>query len=221
MTPLDVSAAAFLFDMDGTLVDSTALVERTWRDFAAEHGLDAAEVIGHAHGRRTADTVVRFLGERPDAEELALALESVEDGQAEGVVEIAGAAVLLGRLVDEGAPVAVVTSARHELAVARLAAAGLPVPEVLVGADDVQAGKPAPDGYLAAAAALGVDPVDCVAFEDTEAGLEAVLASGATAVLVGDLAAGRAEGLPRVADWSRLVVARVGDRVRLRAEDRG
>lgn len=217
MTPLDLSAAAFLFDMDGTLVDSTALVERTWREFAAEHGLDAAQVVEHAHGRRTADTVLRFLGERPDAEDLALALESVDDGQADGVVEIAGAAALLDRLAAEGAPVAVVTSARHDLARARLAAAGLAVPDVLVGADDVGAGKPAPDGYLAAAAALGVDPRDCVAFEDTEAGVEAVLASGATAVVVGGLVSGRAADLPRIEDWSRLVVTRVGDRVRLHA----
>lgn len=216
MTPLDLSAAAFLFDMDGTLVDSTALVERTWERFAAEHGLDAVAVVAHAHGRPTVDTVRRFLGDRPDLEDLALALESVEDGQAEGVVEIAGAAVLLERLVAEGAPVAVVTSARHELAVARLVAAGLPVPEVLVGADDVRVGKPAPDGYLAAAAALGVDPRDCAAFEDTEAGLEAVLASGAAAVVVGDLVGPRADGLPRLADWSDVVVDRDGGRVRVR-----
>ena len=216
MTPLDVSAAAFLFDMDGTLVDSTALVERTWARFAAEHGLDAVEVIGYAHGRRTADTVARFVGGRPDVAELALALERADDEPDDGVVEIAGAAALLERLVAEGAPVAVVTSATHDLARVRLAGAGLVVPDVLVGADDVGAGKPAPDGYLAAAAALGVDPRDCVAFEDTEAGLEAVLAAGATAVVVGDLRSDRTDGLPRLADWSQLVVARVGDRVRLR-----
>lgn len=219
MPLLDVSATAFLFDMDGTLVDSTALVERTWRRFAAEHGLDAVEVIEHAHGRRTVDTVLRFLGDRADADDLALALESVEDGQADGVVEVAGAAVLLDRLATEGAPVAVVTSARRELARARLAAAGLTVPDVLVGADDVEVGKPAPDGYLAAAAALGVDPRDCVAFEDTEAGVEAVLASGATAVVVGGLVRDRTAGLPCVTDWSQLVVARYGRRVRLRAAE--
>jgi sugar-phosphatase len=219
VTPLDVSAAAFLFDMDGTLVDSTALVERTWARFAAEHGLDAAEVIGYAHGRRTADTVARFVGGRPDVEELALALERADDEPDDGVVEIAGAAALLERLVAEGAPVAVVTSATHDLARVRLAGAGLVVPDVLVGADDVEAGKPAPDGYLAAAAALGVDPRDCVAFEDTEAGLEAVLAAGATAVVVGDLRSERTEGLPRLADWSQVVLVRRGDRVRLRTGD--
>jgi sugar-phosphatase len=221
VTPLDVSAAAFLFDMDGTLVDSTALVERTWSRFSAEHGLDPDEVIAFAHGRRTADTVLRFVGERPDVEEIALALERADDEQDDGVVEVAGAAVLLERLVAEGAPVAVVTSATHDLARARLAGAGLVVPRVLVGADDVAAGKPAPDGYLAAAAALGVEPADCVAFEDTEAGLEAVLASGATAVVVGDLASARATDLPRLADWSEVVVARVGDRVRLRSSAPG
>ncbi len=73
---------------------------------------------------------------------------------------------------------AVVTSATRALAKARLAAAGLPIPELLVGADDVTHGKPDPEGYLKAAAALGVAPEDCVVVEDTPAGLKAGRAAG-------------------------------------------
>jgi sugar-phosphatase len=73
---------------------------------------------------------------------------------------------------------AVVTSAKHDLAEIRLRDAGLPVPELLIGSDDVQRGKPDPEGYLKAAAALGVAPEDCVVVEDTPAGLNAGRAAG-------------------------------------------
>src|SRR5947199_7784219 len=71
---------------------------------------------------------------------------------------------------------AVVTSSPHELALARLRLTGLPVPEVLVAAGDVAHGKPHPEPYLTAAARLGVDPGDCVVFEDAPAGIAAARA---------------------------------------------
>jgi sugar-phosphatase len=64
----------------------------------------------------------------------------------------------------------------------RLAEAGLPVPNVLIGADDVERGKPDPQGYLMAARRLGVDPVACVVVEDTPAGIAAGRAAGALVV---------------------------------------
>ena len=74
-------------------------------------------------------------------------------------------------LLADGAPVAVVTSAPRELAVVRMRAASVPVPEVLVAAEDVERGKPDPQGYRLAADRLGVPIADCVVFEDAEAGL--------------------------------------------------
>jgi len=53
-------ARAILFDIDGTLVDSTPVVERSWRTWAQEHGVDADEVLRVCHGRRTEDTVAEF-----------------------------------------------------------------------------------------------------------------------------------------------------------------
>ncbi len=75
------------------------------------------------------------------------------------------------------------TSGTRPLARARLQAAGLPLPDVMVTADDVSAGKPAPEGYLAAAAALGVPPADCVVLEDAVAGVLAARAAGVGAVI--------------------------------------
>ena len=209
MTALDVTASAALFDMDGTLVDSTAVVETIWRDFCREQGVDAAALVPWSHGRRTTDTVRHFLPGLPEADLQAIVedLESRERLTMTGVVEIPGARALLAGL---DLPWAVVTSAPRELAVRRMAEAGLPLPEIVVPADEVEHGKPHPDGYLRAAALLGVPPEECVAFEDAEPGLRSALASGARVVVVGDVVSSYAEGLARVPDLTQVRVSQGG-----------
>jgi sugar-phosphatase len=73
---------------------------------------------------------------------------------------------------------ALVTSAPRGMARERLVHAGLPVPEVLISADDVRAGKPDPEGFLAAAKRLNAEPSRCLVFEDAPAGLEAARRAG-------------------------------------------
>ena len=148
-----IEAAGFLFDMDGTLVDSTPVVEAVWTAFGQRHGVDPAALLAYAHGRQAVDTVAHFLPERSADEraELVAALVAEEVTRTDGIVEIPGAVDLMEGLIAEGAPVAVVTSAPRDLAIARLRAAGVPVPEVLVAAEDVERGKPDPQGYLRAA----------------------------------------------------------------------
>ena len=201
--PLELTAAAALFDMDGTLVDSTAVVEMLWERFCAEHGVDVGELLAFSHGRRTPDIVRRFLpATSPSELEAVVAeLEARELAVEEGIVEIQGAADLLATLP---VPWALVTSAPRELAVRRMVAAGLGVPSVLVPADEVSQGKPAPDGYLRAASLLGVDPADCVAFEDAEPGVRSALDSGARVVVVGGLDTPITRGLDRVPDLRAL-----------------
>lgn len=201
---------AALFDMDGTLVDSTATVERVWTEVAVRHGWDAAELLVLAHGVRAADTMRRYLSEEEVPAAVAL-LEAREIELAPGTVEVPGAAEYLARLEARGIPVAVVTSAPVELARARILAAGLDVPGVLVAAEHVDAGKPAPDGYLLAARRLGVEPADCVVFEDAEAGLRAGLASGATAVVVGAWESPTTLGLVRIRDYREVLDGRTVD----------
>jgi sugar-phosphatase len=196
---LELTAVAALFDMDGTLVDSTAVVEGLWARFCGEHGVDVAELLGFSHGRRTADIVRHFLGPAP-ADEIAAVVAELERRELEaddGIVEIPGAADLLGGLE---VPWAVVTSAPRELAVRRMAAAGLPLPAVLVPAEEVPRGKPAPDSYLRAAELLGVDTADCVALEDAEPGVRSALDAGARVVVVGGLDTRLTRALDRVAD---------------------
>jgi sugar-phosphatase len=199
MPTLQVTAAAALFDMDGTLVDSTAVVETIWRDFCRQHGVDEAVLVPWAHGRRTPDTVRHFLPDMPDDEVDAIAtdLEGREQQTMAGIVEIPGARDLL---VSLDLPWAVVTSASRELAVRRMVAAGLPLPEVLVPADEIEHGKPHPAGYLRAAELLSVAPPDCVVFEDAEPGVHSALATGARVVVVGGLDSPGTGGLDRVPD---------------------
>lgn len=208
-----IECRALLFDMDGTLVDSTAVVEGIWRRFAAEHDLDLAELLAYSHGRRSPDTLARFVPHLPAAERAAIAvhLESEEVEDVADIVEVPGAAALLRSL--DGVPWAVVTSATRELATRRMAAAGLPPVPHLVPADDVERGKPDPQGYEQAAADLGVDARDCVVFEDAGAGIAAGLAAGAHVVVVGGLDSPQAQDLPRVADLTGVRVRRDGDRV--------
>jgi sugar-phosphatase len=200
---VDISASGFLFDMDGTLVDSTPVVEAVWTEFGERHGLEPADILAYSHGRQAMDTIVRFLPDASEQERLAIAqaLVAEELTRTDGIVEIGGAVALLEELEALGAPVAVVTSAPRELAVARLEAAGLRVPAVLISAEDVERGKPDPQGYLLAAERLGVAIADCVVFEDAEAGVAAAVASGARVIVVGELSSPGTAGLERLADY--------------------
>ncbi len=196
--PVTVAVAALLFDMDGTLVDSTAVVERTWRAFADRHRLDVHRILAVSHGRRTEETVAEFAPPGVDADAEARQLIAQEVVDTEGIVAVPGAARLLSSLLP--GTWALVTSAGRALAEARMRAAGLPVPPVVISADDVTTGKPSPEGYLAAAGRLGIMAEQAIVFEDAEAGVLAARASGARTVVVGRCAAPSTDGLDRVAD---------------------
>ena len=173
--------AAVLADMDGTLVDSHVVVERHWRRFAARHGLDVTPFLATAHGRRSSD-VIRELAPHLDARAEAAELDAGEEADLDGLLAVPGAGALLAGLPPDA--IAVVTSAHRSLATSRLAAVGLSVPAVLVCGDEITYGKPDPEGYLRAAAELGVEPADCLVLEDVPAGIAAGRAAGALVVAV-------------------------------------
>lgn len=185
--PTVLKARALLLDMDGTLVNSDAVVERIWRRWAAEHGFDPEHVLSVAHGRQAHATLAELLPERPMAENYAdnARMLAEETTDVEGVVEIPGAARFLDAIAASGVPYALVTSADLALSTARMGAAGLPYPAVRVTAENVGASKPDPEGFLKGAAELGVDPADCVVFEDSGAGISAGRAAGMRVVGVG------------------------------------
>ena len=178
---MNLPCAAVLFDVDGTLVDSTPLIEGAAREWAAEYGIDADEFLSDAHGRRTADRVADFLP--PDQVPAAVApLDALELVRTDGITALPGAVDLLGNL--NGLPHAFVTSMDRAQLTLRTDVTGVPVPPVAVTAEDVPDGKPDPSGYLRAAQHLGVDPSACIVIEDAPAGIAAGRATGATVIAV-------------------------------------
>ncbi|NQE61174.1 HAD-IA family hydrolase [Caulobacter sp. RHG1] len=190
--------AAFLFDMDGTLLDSSIVVERTWRAWAARHRVDVEALLAVSHGVQCGDIMRRFAAPDVDIVEEARRFHEAELADTEGVVAIAGIEALLAELDPDAW--AIVTSAPLELAKMRLRAAGLPVPKILVTAEDVRRGKPDPEGFLKAARRLGAPIAECLVFEDSPAGVAAGKAAGAHVAIVGDLVPA-SEGTYAITDY--------------------
>lgn len=167
--------AAILFDLDGVLVDSTRSVERQWRIWAREMGIEGDKVTAVAHGVRAVE-VIRAVAPHLDAEAEVRKLESREADDLEGVSAMSGAIELL-RAVPDG-HWGVVTSGTRYLATKRLRLFGIPIPKVMVTADDVAKGKPDPAPYLRGAELLGVNPAECLVIEDAPAGIQSAHAGG-------------------------------------------
>ena len=168
-----------LFDCDGVLVDSDASVMGAWGRWADDLGLDREAVTSIVHGRRSEDSIAELLPQAqwPAAIEL---IDRYELEDAATVRAIPGALDLVTSM--PAGSWAVVTSGTYALATARLRAAGFGLPAVLVTADDVARGKPDPEGYLAAAARLGLAAAELIVLEDAQAGIDAARAAGVSAV---------------------------------------
>lgn len=178
---MSLHVLGILFDIDGTLVDSTTAVERSWRTWAREYRVDADEVLRVCHGRRTEDVVAEFVSPQQQSAAVAreLALELADLG---GVVALPGSRQILNALPP--GRWAAVTSGERSLMTARLKASRLPIPSILISAEDVSTGKPSPEGYLKAAAALGLQAGHCLVIEDSLAGISAGRAAGAQVLAV-------------------------------------
>jgi mannitol-1-/sugar-/sorbitol-6-phosphatase len=205
LSTLTVTARAVLFDMDGTLVDSTGVVEQVWGRFAARYGLDFEEILRTSHGVQAIDTVRRFAPPGADVHALTEELGRMELAETSGIVAVPGAAEVLAALPADA--VALVTSAFRELAEIRMAAAGLAMPAASITAEDVSQGKPDPEGYLRAAALLGVEPGEALVFEDAPAGIAAGVAAGIRTVAVGPNTGELLYGVLHIPDYSAVSVA--------------
>ncbi len=172
--------AAFLFDMDGTLITSIDSANRAWTSWALMRGVDPAHVISIMHGLRTVETMKTLDVADPIAEAAWITSREIED--TDGVEPVPGVLNFLASVPD--GRWAIVTSASRELAEARLLRAGIAIPRVLVTSDDVERGKPDPACFRLGAERLGVDASDCLVFEDTLAGLRAADVSGAAGLAI-------------------------------------
>ncbi|MGW0229044.1 HAD-IA family hydrolase [Actinopolymorpha singaporensis] len=180
-TPV-LRAEAVLLDLDGTLIDSTEALRRSWTTWAIEQELtqqDFARVLGH--GLTSAAIVAALV----PPERIAAAQARIDELEVEdvaGIVALPGAQAFVSSL--PAGRWTIVTSGNRAVAGARLRAAGLPVPDTLVSADDVRNGKPDPEPYLLGAKRLGIPPERCVVVEDAPAGLAAARAAGMATIAV-------------------------------------
>jgi len=190
-----VEYSGFLFDLDGTLVDSLPAVERAWSNWGARHGIAADEILDFIHGKQAITSLRHFMAGQSEAVIQAefLALEKTEAEDTDGVRALPGAKALLTQLNALQIPWAIVTSGSVPVAHARHKAAGLPQPAVFITAEQVAKGKPGPDPYLLGAERLKLSPADCVVVEDAPAGVIAGLAAGCAVI-----AANAPDDTPRI-----------------------
>jgi len=181
--------AAVIFDNDGLTLDTehtwtraeTALYARYGVRFTLDH---KREMLGTS-GAKSALSMERHLGQPGRGRELQHELRELVHGELDGtgVSAMPGARELIEALHERGVPLGLATNSGREFATRALRGAGLLDRfGAVVSAEDVERPKPAPDVYLAAAAALGADPAACVALEDSETGVAAARAAGMTVV---------------------------------------
>lgn len=176
----------FLFDLDGTLIDSLPVVELAWGNWARRHGVPVNDVFDYIHGKQAITSLRHFLPGAGEAQIQAefIALEQFEAQCVDGVTALPGAVALLNLLNRLDIPWAIVTSGSMPVASARLRAGQLPSPKTLITAEQVKRGKPQPDAYLLGAEKLGFAPADCIVVEDAIAGIQAALAAGCPVIAV-------------------------------------
>jgi beta-phosphoglucomutase family hydrolase len=176
--------AGYIFDLDGTLVDTMPLHFRAW-DAAMRHaGLncpldeDLFYSLGGVPTRRVAELIAEHYQLKVDPEAVFHHKESLFQ-ELQGDARLIGPVVDIARRVARTHPVSIASGGPRAIVQRSLQLAGLaPLFAVVVTADDVTHGKPAPDMFLLAAKQMGVLPSQCLVFEDAEPGMRAAEAAG-------------------------------------------
>ena len=193
LAPIDIGAV--ILDMDGLMLDTERVYKRAWQQAASQLGYGLDDDFYFTLVGRTNAAGERALAEHfgPDFSLRAFrerwAALWREEVQVAGIPLKPGLSELLDYLAGQEIPVAVATSSDRAYAAFSLKMAGLDVRRFahVVTGEQVGRGKPAPDIYLEAARRLGVDPADCIAVEDSDAGVLSASAAGMLAVMVPDL----------------------------------
>jgi len=184
-----VTVDAILFDMDGTLIDSTPGVLKAWKTFSDDYNLGDSTTVAHAtHGRRLYDTLKEYCG-LSDEDRLLAEIDRFEDEVIQGgPMALPGAVDLVSKLSSHPSSKlkwTIVTSASNKYAPRALERAGVPLPSRgIITANDVLEGKPHPAPYLAGAQRCSVEPRNCLVVEDAISGLTSGRAAGSLTLAV-------------------------------------
>ena len=211
---MEFTCTALLFDLDGVLIDSSAVVKRHWQKWADHHHISFEHVMAVAHGR-TSIEIIRLVAPHLNAEDEGRRREAEEGIDTNGLKVFQAARKILLSIPDDCW--AVVTSGNRRTALTRLRYGAFPIPTVLVTADDVQQGKPAPEAYLLAAQRLGILPSQGVVVEDSPAGIEAARAAGMRVVAVATTHEPQtlSQANVTVRDIGKIAVSDKGDHLRI------
>ncbi|KAH8884568.1 HAD-like protein [Thozetella sp. PMI_491] len=177
--PVQVTFDGLLFDMDGTIIDSTEAVVKHWHTVGNEIGVDPKVILQTSHGRRSIDILELLAPDQANWEYVQEMEGRLPKLYGSDAVEIPGARALLDTLIAAQAPWAIVTSGTVPLVSGWLDALKLPRPEHLVTAESVKIGKPDPACYVLGRERLGLGPEHQVlVLEDSPAGIKAGKAAG-------------------------------------------
>ena len=179
---------SFIFDIDGTIIDSMPFHGRSWETFLARHGLayEGDAFLRSTAGRTGAEIMHELFGPMSDERAWALVHEKEEVYRelfARAFAEIAGFRAFARAARRDGIGIACATAGDAKNIAFALAGLGMADEfDALAGAHDVKRGKPEPDLFLLAARRLGADPADCIVFEDAPLGIEGARRAGMHAV---------------------------------------
>ncbi|KAI1330824.1 HAD-like protein [Xylariaceae sp. FL0255] len=177
--PQNVSFDGLLFDMDGTIIDSTAAVEKHWHTVGEEIGVAPEVILQTSHGRRSIDILKILAPEKANWEYVKHMEAKLPALYGDEAIEIPGARALLDQLIEVNAPWAIVTSGTEPLVHGWLSALKLPEPEHLVSAESVANGKPDPACYELGRSRLGLNTsANILVLEDSPAGIKSGKAAG-------------------------------------------
>jgi beta-phosphoglucomutase family hydrolase len=183
--------AAFIFDMDGTIVDNMRIHNQIWQTVLADEGLqiDIDDFNRQTTGKKTPEILRLYLGEKAINVEIQRISEKKEAIYRQVfrpyLRAIAGLPGFLEQARLLHIPVALATSAGKTNIEYTLSGTGLkPYFDVLVGGEEVTQGKPDPEIFLVAAQRLGIPPQRCLVFEDALLGVEAACRAGMKAIAI-------------------------------------
>lgn len=168
-----------LFDLDGTLIDSTPAITRSWSKVLTEIGI-ALDVLPSLHGQPSRQSLRRLLPDSTEDEisHWAKKIEDLEVEDTEGIILLPGANELFDFLNRKSIEWFIVTSCTRDLGIARAKSVGLTLPKKSIFFNDVSKGKPHPDPYLLGLERLALLAEETLVIEDAPSGIQSGKAAG-------------------------------------------